>query len=65
MCVRLWWPIGKEIIPPIAHVALLHKHIGIVCCWKGITELELDMVCHWLEMGGRFNFVASVKLMHA
>ena len=46
MCVRLWWPIGKEIMPPIAHVALLHMHIGIVCCWKGIAELELDMVCH-------------------
>ena len=26
-----WWPIGKEIMPPIAHVALLHMHIGIVC----------------------------------
>ena len=33
-------------MPPIAHVALLHMHIGIVCCWKGITELELDMVYH-------------------
>ena len=33
-------------MPPIAHVALLHMHIGIVCCWKGIAELELDMVCH-------------------
>ena len=33
-------------MPPIAHVALLHMHVGIVCCWKGITELELDMVCH-------------------
>jgi hypothetical protein len=33
-------------MPPIAHVALLHMHIGIVCWWKGIAELELDMVCH-------------------
>ena len=62
-------------MPPIAHVALLHMHIGIMCCWKGIAGLELDMVRHcsltsdfdvgYLEMGGWFNFVVSVKLMHA